>query len=164
MQHYAVDIDALLARANKRGIFQTCAESPLQMCSSADMHERFKRVRGRQIDVATDAQMTVLLQSTNPSLSIDFAADGIGASVSSESTSVALHRLKLAAASYNSNDAAKDLSDDLEAAAHAICSTLCVQFSVTFFYICLVIFLSGATATWMRLAPASSIYPAPHPF
>jgi hypothetical protein len=162
MQHYAVDIDALLARANKRGILQTYAESPLPTCSSAGVHELFKRVRGRQIDVATDAQMTVLLQSTF-SMS-DFAADGIGASASSESTSVALHRLKLAAASYNANDAAKDLSDDLEAAAHAICSTLCVQCSATLFYICLVIFFSGATATWMPLAPASSIFPAPHPF
>jgi hypothetical protein len=102
------------------------------------VHELFKRVRGRQIDVATDAQMTLLLQSSF-SMS-DSAADGIGASVSSDSTSVALHRLKLAAASHNAK-AAKYLSDDLQAAAHAIRSTMCVQCSVTFFYICLVIFL-----------------------
>ena len=139
MQHYAVDIDALLARANKREILQTCAESPLPTCSSDDVHELFKRVRGRQIDVATDAQMTVLLQSSF-SMS-DSAADGIGASVSSDSTSVALHRLKLAAASHNAKEAAKYLSDDLQAAAHAIRSTMCVQCSVTFLYICLVIFL-----------------------
>ena len=105
MQHYAVDIDALLARANKREILQTCAESPLPTCSSDDVHELFKRVRGRQIDVATDAQMTVLLQSSF-SMS-DFAADVIGDSVSSDTTSVALHRLKLAAASHNAEKAAK---------------------------------------------------------
>lgn len=139
MQHYAVDIDALLARANKREILQTCAESPLPTCSSDYVHELFKRVRGRQIDVATDAQMTVLLQSSF-SMS-DSAADVIGASVSSDTTSVALHRLKLAAASHNNAKAAKYLSDDLQAAAHAIRSTMCVQCSVTFFYICLVIFL-----------------------
>lgn len=122
LQHYTVDIDALLSISAKRVVPGSCA--PTRACTNT--HELFKALRGRQLDVATDAQLQQLMGAvlSEP----DSSTDAAGSKLPSDISSVAMLRLRRAAALYNAN-AARDLSDDLAAAAESIRSTLCALFS-----------------------------------
>ncbi len=118
LQHYTVDVDALLSIAAKRVVPGSCAPAR----ASTDPHELFKALRGRQLDVATDAQLQQLMGAVLSAP--DSSTDAAGPKLPSDISSVAMLRLRRAAALYNAN-AARDLSDDLAAAAVSIRSTLC---------------------------------------
>jgi hypothetical protein len=122
LQHYTVDVDALLSITAKRVVPGSCAPA----CTSTNTHELFKALRGRQLDVATDAQLQQLVAALLSAP--DSSTDAAGSKLPSDISSVAMLRLRRAAALYNAN-AARELSDDLAAAAESIRSTLCALHS-----------------------------------
>jgi hypothetical protein len=115
IQHYTFDTNLFLARANKLWVSAASAEA---LPPPRDVHGLFKKLRGRQIDVATDAQLQLLVEAIF--CRSGAATDPTGAAVSPDD------RLRQAAAQYNA-DAALDLSDDLNAAADSIRSTMCAR-------------------------------------
>ena len=85
------------------------------------MHELFQSIRGQQIEAASDAQLQILIHAI---LSTEDAWSKTGARSLPDAASAALYRLQREAVDYNAS-AARDLSDDLAAAADSIRSTLC---------------------------------------
>jgi hypothetical protein len=114
-EHYTIDIDALLARASKLAGSSSIAKSP-PSGASASAHALFTRVRGRQIELASEELLMQIMDavcSTNDS----------STNQRSESASIVIHRLIQAATIYNSS-AAQHLSEDLKAASDSICSSM----------------------------------------
>ena len=150
IEHYTIDVDALLARAAKSGASTSGAQPSL----GGDLplaHALFKRLRGHQIDFATDE---LLAQATHAAC---FTSDP-STSQPLDSASATMHRLKQAAVLYNAS-AALHLSDDLKAASDSISSSLCaehVQVSTPN-----VMPPAGAIFTSTRLAPAAHTFRAP---
>jgi hypothetical protein len=116
-----LDVDKHLARAGKLGFLKTSAECVRLERSAANVRELLQRVRGQQIEAASDAQLQILIHAV---LSTDDAWSETGAGSRPDAASAALHRLQREAVNYNAS-AARDLSDDLDAAAASIRSTLC---------------------------------------
>jgi hypothetical protein len=162
LQHYTVDVEALLSLIAKRIVVGACASTRTSSSSSTSVHQLLKALRGRQLHIATDAQLQQLIHavSSPPHSSTDAATSKL----SSDFASAAMLRLRSAAALYNAH-AAQDLNDDLSAAADSIRSTMCVlhslaspALSVTFRW------SAGAIASSTRLAPACETYLAQCPF
>lgn len=116
IEHYTVDIDALLTRIANLGILNSRTNSP-NCAASLDAHTLFKRVRGRQIELASPELLMQLMDevcSTNDPSSTQTA----------DSAAIVIHHLKQAASRYNAS-AAQHLSEDLKAASESICSSMC---------------------------------------
>jgi hypothetical protein len=118
LEHYVIDIDTLLTRVAKLGIQRSQAMS---ICSDAspDIHALLKRVRGRQVELASE---DLLMEITDAVCS----SNDPSASHILDSASIAIDCLKHAATRYNAS-AAHHLNEDLKAASESICSSMCVH-------------------------------------
>ena len=125
---YTIDIDALLARATKLSVLKSCIASPppgasASRASAPNLHEQLNRLRGRQIDAATDEQLTRLMDQLF--VNSDFASAQSSADPSHDLASEAARLLQEAATLHNAS-APQLLSDDLRAAIDSIRSSMCV--------------------------------------
>jgi hypothetical protein len=117
IQNYLIDIDSLLARVAK--LISSNRSLAFMPHSPDNLHGLFKRLRGHQIDVASDELLIQLMSAI-------FNSSDLSVFQTSAAISEAMDRVKQAAAHYNV-DAASHLSDDLTAASESIFSSMCVQ-------------------------------------